>query len=606
MKVYGQDLSGALATLLQKLARSGTVKPDGSQVSRTRKRALKVTLIIKKPKVVTDIEAAADALIQYQKNTLGNTAIEATRLTIIANLKRGIFDPTYWTSCAIASTQTLACTPSSSTFTGTRNYSYPDPLYQPTDTTYGNGSNSTGNPQTAGEVVGVTYYDTLLKWKRVVFTLPRAIGGNDNEPVFMKIYGTITGTASAQAARVLLSGVAKCWLVPASSSRPATTEPPTNTPMQNWFKYVTPRGTAPYWNVSQPFKMQHSVRNKNYEESATANTKAVVLFSPAPIKGRRYNNNASVSSTLAATTEIWVIKKVTWEFANLAQDGSYIYIHRNIATNGTLYVHLDSTGTSGHTGAFTSTDLKTWSQTINDMLPTTGDDNCIAYGNGVFVAVPDDQYSSGLWWTSTDGYNFTGHQTGLGPPTGSNIIFALGLFIVIAEAYSDCWTSPDGINWTQRTTPNIYGYGNAAIAFNDSTVVIINKTRNDAYYSDDGITWGHAALPANGTWFAVDRIGATFVAVQRSGTYYATSDDNGRTWTARTLPANKTWAGMAGNNDKLLLVPYEYGTGYYSTTDGITWTAENLPEAATKVKAQFVSKFIMNTNDNRIIYSARG
>jgi len=94
MKVYGQDLSGALATLLQKLARSGTVKPDGSQVSRTRKRALKVTLIIKKPKVVTDIEAAADALIQYQKNTLGNTAIEATRLTIIANLKRGIFDPT--------------------------------------------------------------------------------------------------------------------------------------------------------------------------------------------------------------------------------------------------------------------------------------------------------------------------------------------------------------------------------------------------------------------------------------------------------------------------------------------------------------------------------
>jgi len=83
-----------------------------------------------------------------------------------------------------------------------------------------------------------------------------------------------------------------------------------------------------------------------------------------------------------------------------------------------------------------------------------------------------------------------------------------GVFYAVAAGPSNiAASSPDGINWTQRTLPTTANWFGVAFS---STVGVYVATAggnagqsNIAASSTDGITWTQRTLSATGYWFTV-------------------------------------------------------------------------------------------------------
>lgn len=212
----------------------------------------------------------------------------------------------------------------------------------------------------------------------------------------------------------------------------------------------------------------------------------------------------------------------------------------------------------------------------------------IAYGNGKFVAVGE---GSNLAYISTDGINWTTSTL----PSGStsmayygiaygNGLFVVGGYINNGTSTRVVITSPDGITWTQRTTPVAgsssgewyrFLYGNGifvAVANVVSTASIMT--------SSDGITWTartHASASplsvcyGNGRWIATIS-GSTSTAL--------TSTDNGVTWSTISLPSSCRWGSVAYGNGIFVAVgaanasPYTPYAAY--STNGTTWYSTSI------------------------------
>lgn len=136
------------------------------------------------------------------------------------------------------------------------------------------------------------------------------------------------------------------------------------------------------------------------------------------------------------------------------------------------------------------TNLSTWGSNswVSRTLPTTQRWYSVAFGAGVFVVVGANSGSTGgtVSATSPDGINWTNRTITNGVYTG--VIFAGGQFVAFGSGVIA--TSPDGITWTDRTTPlslnwSSIAYGNGlyvAVAYNTNTPGV-------CITSPDGITW---------------------------------------------------------------------------------------------------------------------
>lgn len=171
--------------------------------------------------------------------------------------------------------------------------------------------------------------------------------------------------------------------------------------------------------------------------------------------------------------------------------------------------------------------------------------------NGSLITTPSASTFSGIAWNGT-------------------------VFCAIpAASGAVCYTSPDGITWTQRTLPATNTWN--GLAWNGTNFCTVGSASGTAAAtSPDGITWTLRTLPGTGTWAAISWNGTVFCAVaSQSGTMAGTSPD-GITWTLRTLPATATWTGIVWNGS--LFYAYAGGsTSAGSSPDGITWTARTSP-----------------------------
>ena len=309
MKIDSQAIPPELAEAYAKLI---SRKPTGAgQIfsARTKPRALKKAPVRKPRGLQHSIEEAVDFLITYLTKKDGHPPALGFRAAQIAALKRGTFDPNYWVECAEASSTILENTPTSGAFVGIRNYAYPDPANQPSAPTYGVGVPATGDPAYTGWTTGGVFRDTGLRWVRKVFTLANSFTRGQAEPLFLKLEGNITANADMRPSRAMISAIIKRWIVSDGSARLTTTEAPVIKPISALWRYRTPHGVAPYFALTKPLKLLHAARSLDYEEQSGTLTSAVVLVAPMPMMGKRYNNNTSVTSTIAATVELWQISK---------------------------------------------------------------------------------------------------------------------------------------------------------------------------------------------------------------------------------------------------------------------------------------------------------
>ena len=152
----------------------------------------------------------------------------------------------------------------------------------------------------------------------------------------------------------------------------------------------------------------------------------------------------------------------------------------------------------------------------------------------------------------------------------------LGLFALCSNTASSptVFTSPDGVNWTGRTTPayGAWGITWARLVNAVGTGLFVALSINGTMSSPDGITWTTgASIPAN-DWQSVawSQEKQLFVAVARSSidSKPVMISTNGTNWTSYSAPVDGYSIIYVKEYEKF----YSIGaTGIMSSSDGINW-----------------------------------
>ncbi|MFA5825506.1 MAG: hypothetical protein WC825_05985 [Gallionellaceae bacterium] len=335
MKIDTQTIPPELAAAYAKLISRKPTLSGSFFIARTKPAAHKPLRKKGKSKHVRDIEKAVDEMIKYLTIVNRQAPDAGLKAQQVRNIKQGIFEPRYWTKCKLVSEDTLVNYPTSGPFIGARNYAYPDVLNMPSTPVYGNGVLDSGGASYYGETVAGVFSDVELFWLRLVFELQLDTIQGAEEPVFLKVTGTIFANADQRPSRAMLSVITKNWLAADTSARLTTLEPPTAKPSAHIYRYITPRGAAPYFSLQKPYRVIKNIRGKKYEEQGVVISRAVVLVAPMPMMGYRFNNNTMVSSSMNATTELWQLNKCS------SEDGT---LHFTNGSNRTIASITHNTG----------------------------------------------------------------------------------------------------------------------------------------------------------------------------------------------------------------------------------------------------------------------
>jgi hypothetical protein len=203
--------------------------------------------------------------------------------------------------------------------------------------------------------------------------------------------------------------------------------------------------------------------------------------------------------------------------------------------------------------------------------------NHVAFGNGAFVAAYGDSVNGPLSYarSTNGGVTWTTSQIAAAPYVAvSGMVYGAGAFVIMLSSGTACYTSPDGLTWTSRTTPDgyyskpVFGGGQFGV-FGVSTFAT----------SPDGVTWTTVGNPSNGR--AAVAYGAGVYAGTGSASEGSTSP-TGATWTERTYaPSGTTWNDIAFGTSNFVAVASGTTGGATTSPNGIAWTSRTMPAAGT-------------------------
>ncbi|MCF0072773.1 T9SS type A sorting domain-containing protein [Dyadobacter sp. CY261] len=226
----------------------------------------------------------------------------------------------------------------------------------------------------------------------------------------------------------------------------------------------------------------------------------------------------------------------------------------------------------------------------------------VAYGSGKYVAVGQ----SGMIRTSPDGINWTEQTSPVGKTRNlRHIVFANGFFVVVGDS-GTTMTSTDGLNWYQHnsgTDRNLY-----SIAYGAGTFVAVG-TLGCRLTSTNGIDWTNRSDAQQYSINDVVYGNGLFATVGENG-ILKTSNDHGATWTARVSGTTNTLLGIAINKFGRFVAVGIKGT-IISSVVGNVWSSHQLADQTLILKAIASNpnsgKFVvMIQNRNKILTSPDG
>ena len=165
----------------------------------------------------------------------------------------------------------------------------------------------------------------------------------------------------------------------------------------------------------------------------------------------------------------------------------------------------------------------------------------------------------------------------------------LSLFVAVANSGTGnrVMTSPDGINWTTRTSAADNGWGSVCWSPTANgtglfcAVAVTGGTGNRVMTSPDGINWTIRTSAADNQWRSVcwsPSLGL-FVAVSSSGTNRVMTSPDGINWTIRTVTAGSWYSVCWSPELGLFAAVGQTNTNQIIITspDGINWTTRTSP-----------------------------
>ena len=238
----------------------------------------------------------------------------------------------------------------------------------------------------------------------------------------------------------------------------------------------------------------------------------------------------------------------------------------------------------------------------------------VAYGDGVFVAIGNDNNSAlDALARSEDGINWTFPAPAVEGVNWNGVAYGAGKFIAVAGSTTGkdtrIMSSPDGNTWTEVADPDVMNYNQVTYANNKFVAVGNGSSKSGVSnlqrmsYSADGLSWNYATTPSNNNWMDVAYGAGKFVSVGADAAVYSV---DGETWQAiPSFPAGRWYAICFGDNK---FVATGMKVVAYST-DGMSWTTTTPAEelsyyTVTYGKDKYVA--LASSGTNRIMHSFDG
>ena len=253
----------------------------------------------------------------------------------------------------------------------------------------------------------------------------------------------------------------------------------------------------------------------------------------------------------------------------------------DLQVGGNSKFKLDSSGNLTIPGSLISG--TTWNART---VPNAQSWQSVAYGNGLFVAVAVNGSTSQQIMTSPDGVNWTARTSPYASAQWTSITYGNGLFVAVSQTNGYIMTSPDGVNWTGRISPNIVQW--SSVAYGSGVFVAVantGSTSTDIMTSPDAVNWTARTSPTATAlqWQSVTYGNGTFVAVAQTGTTATDimTSTNGVTWTSQTSPNAQQWRSVTYGNGLFVAVAQDgtTATDIMTSSNGTTWTAQTSPNA---------------------------
>lgn len=192
--------------------------------------------------------------------------------------------------------------------------------------------------------------------------------------------------------------------------------------------------------------------------------------------------NSGKFLTTNGTSESWGSAGINWTWRARTNNSTQV---QGFGTNGSnIYVAVCD---SGNLSSSTDSGV-TWASRTSQF----GSDriHCVAFGNGIFVAVG----AAGKISSSTDGITWTARTSGMSTNIINSVEFLNGNFVAVGAGANGgtggITTSTDGITWTKRTTPTGMGTQLYSVTFGNGYYVAVGSlTTTAGCYSTNLSTW---------------------------------------------------------------------------------------------------------------------
>jgi len=248
-------------------------------------------------------------------------------------------------------------------------------------------------------------------------------------------------------------------------------------------------------------------------------------------------------------------------------------------------VNIAGVGVASAASSFTTIPTQFTSGTFVQRSAISASYQSVVYGNGIFVAVG----GSGAVMTSPNGIDWT-QRTAANTNNWKSVAFGNGIFVAVAQSGSAgqrVMTSPDGITWTARTVSvtrswNSIAYGNGVfVAVADGAG--LGNSAQAAIVSANGINWTLAMDGNNLTWNKIVYGQGKFLVFSNNGSTVKTTTD-GFTWSGTTFSSAGQFYvsdGIYAGGKFVIIGSGPIVNGVYShilySTDGVNWNYSTTP-----------------------------